>query len=936
MSDAEGMPGHGGGGELAEVMDECVRAVNNVLMEAKQRPATIDDAGDTQHTYADKFALTEAAVNVSTDTLVHLLGRLGLGLAQWKQLADWEREKQESVYLVCLHERECVFLEKKVSTKQPDLYTKTGINHAVSITHKKMTKVTTYLWRLSYTLRLVLAHQSILGECGEMGQVVLKINRNTVLQTNNESPPHPDLHVRPATRLCLSGLVGTSAGWLQEVTDTHTSATSLFTIDREATSCATPRRNAQVDHALGFFSDVSTFLAELVHQVIHPLVTAKGGDSTFKALDRVGLDGTPLPAYMYLQRLNEDQALSEPLTLEHQKLLLDDFKARLSGQMKELAVAFPPEEKSADACPEPQEGHNSLVCYELVHLMSMSMLLVMTQRRLSACVAYVEHMLRAQVVAAVGKVVKTKDFRAYMEFHHRKLFRQEFQPRHFSYAVRRPDCQPEGALSLEDAQGNLVQTVTREVAAVRADPEMCFKIGASTKVRFTGKQHVHGWLSYTFGGSREQRFNLHARARQFSSFILVVGKLLSGNEIDPEYAITVQNKDAFVIPLLKKTLPSAKEFKDAISSLSPEQQRFCKAFRSMQLAGSVLTLCVLQIKPQIERLLRVPSGSLVKEIRLMERVMSLFIKYQVSSDLFTYEGSEGEKVGFKVDAVKANVALVVGEIEEEEKKQLERARQATRFSSYQFGDEDCDDEDQEFEYALDVLSIDSISDKGMIVADLPSTVLTASTQLAMAMPMSRTIGKAPESKSDASRSGEQPDSSSPSPSATTTTTTASSSTTVSAIDFTKMPAQLDKLFETVDSGLRTAKVSVEADWRRTHSESLLSKPVESGVDADAQRALKQDTFDLLDALSRGGELAFLHVDTHIILPSAHSFPDSLMNTVVQRNVNPIERVERSVVMMSSVVLGQSAAAITRKSDHTRLKRQITNSSNNSSPQVSVV
>ena len=39
-----------------------------------------------------------------------------------------------------------------------------------------------------------------------------------------------------------------------------------------------------------------------------------------------------------------------------------------------------------------------------------------------------------------------------------------------------------------------------------------------------------------------------------------------------------------------ETIPTAKEFKDAISSLSPEQQRFCKAFRGMQLGTENILL----------------------------------------------------------------------------------------------------------------------------------------------------------------------------------------------------------------------------------------------------------------------------------------------------------------------------------------------------------
>lgn len=64
---------------------------------------------------------------------------------------------------------------------------------------------------------------------------------------------------------------------------------------------------------------------------------------------------------------------------------------------------------------------------------------------------------------------------------------------------------------------------------------------------------------------------------------MVVGRILSADLFDPKHAIIIQNKDDLKIPLLLETVPTPKEFKDAIASLSPEQQRFCKSFRSMQL-----------------------------------------------------------------------------------------------------------------------------------------------------------------------------------------------------------------------------------------------------------------------------------------------------------------------------------------------------------------
>jgi hypothetical protein len=73
-----------------------------------------------------------------------------------------------------------------------------------------------------------------------------------------------------------------------------------------------------------------------------------------------------------------------------------------------------------------------------------------------------------------------------------------------------------------------------------------------------------------------QALSLCARARQFSSFMLLVGKLGSADTFEPAHAIILQNKDELKIPLMLEQLPTAAEFRDAIESLSPEQQHFCQ------------------------------------------------------------------------------------------------------------------------------------------------------------------------------------------------------------------------------------------------------------------------------------------------------------------------------------------------------------------------
>jgi hypothetical protein len=177
--------------------------------------------------------------------------------------------------------------------------------------------------------------------------------------------------------------------------------------------------------------------------------------------------------------------------------------------------------------------------------------------------------------------------------------------------------------------------------------------------------------------------------------------------------MVVQNKDDLEIPLMLETMPTPKEFKDAIESLSPEQKRFCKAFRSMQLASSLFGVCVIQVKPQLERLLNLPRDSLTKEIQLTNDLMELFTKYQIPSDLISYagDGDDGEAPHVtqqvKLDTVKAHVAALMDTIAKAREKELEEEKQEASAAKMKDGfgyedgfgcensDEDSDDDDEE-------------------------------------------------------------------------------------------------------------------------------------------------------------------------------------------------------------------------------------------------
>jgi hypothetical protein len=58
-------------------------------------------------------------------------------------------------------------------------------------------------------------------------------------------------------------------------------------------------------------------------------------------------------------------------------------------------------------------------------------------------------------------------------------------------------------------------------------------------------RYVHGWLGHQFSGESGLSLSLNARARQFSSFVLLVGRIVGTGLFDPSCALIVKVKDVF-------------------------------------------------------------------------------------------------------------------------------------------------------------------------------------------------------------------------------------------------------------------------------------------------------------------------------------------------------------------------------------------------------
>jgi len=939
------------------------------------------------HTYLDKFLLVEFLLNTTCASFVNALEPLGLSEKNLATLKEWSTSR--SVSLRFSSEETCKFLHKrervnKQSSSVSDLISPRGFVNRF-VTKSVITKVMEYTHQIdvSYTLA------AFCGNKPDEPIILTKGTGTTTITSTNEDPPAPDFKVY--------GPLDVNITWLLQQLDDSFNLSII--INRENEKCYTPRRNPEVDTGFEFLVSLHKW-AEKVKEYFMSHLRSLSSES-ISSISTFGIFVPVIP--LFDTTIDRDNIGSIPNNKKSKKLvsvissedckeskvILSDLDVHnfLAEQIRTLNSSLK-DTKSTYSRKSLVSSDGAQISLCVSHIMDIC-------SAFGDGVDFVEEMLRKQLIKAIGKELMPRDFDEYMRYHYRKIFKEEFEPTAFCYSIRRPDHYPEGVLSIESAPSEQetsepINTISRKLNGCG---DMKFAINAATKITFGGERYIHAWISSEFSNSTPTPLNIVARARQFSSFILLIGNILSANEFQPKHAIIIQNKDDLLIPLLTEVIPTPKAFKKAVESLSEEQRAFAKAYRGMQLESTLFGMCIIQIKPQLEKLLRIPNDSLTKEIKMTQKLMELFIEYQIPSDLLAYQFEEGinhtdeQRIQFVKEQVQVMKDMISGKQEEE----IKQVEQEKKLELYDLGIYSSSDGSEESDGSigleceeLDCIPKYSMASNDLLCADFddfayecPPPMMecySAAPMMEMALDCAAPMKKSKSRNSSKDKKvakkkvkDEKPKESVAKPQLKREESKADKSEVESKadepveikqeeakpegpkepenkdepkekedkpkekeenleeeslLDFTKLPEILDRNFELLDtdSALHSTILTVGESWTKNYQKALLATPSTLTLSIEDQEKERNKAFDLLDALSRSGSLPIDCATFHVVVAATHCFDRTLLNTVVQDCVNPIEKVERSALIVSTTIHEESPEAMIQESVKEKIKK----------------
>eukprot|EP01060_Flectonema_neradi_P005895 TRINITY_DN13954_c0_g1_i1.p1 TRINITY_DN13954_c0_g1~~TRINITY_DN13954_c0_g1_i1.p1 ORF type:complete len:903 (+),score=185.96 TRINITY_DN13954_c0_g1_i1:83-2791(+) len=881
--------------------EELVKTATSVVEKVLDTNREVVRCTDVHHKYDDKFAMAEFMGSGGIGAACIWLHHLGVTDSELEDLAAEAREGD--ILLTYTEESSCVFINKETKTIADPRRRQTkirGLGPLLSFTEKTTTEVTEYYWDYVTTSKLTIQSKNITKRINE-------ICGKAKLTTRADVSPKPAGRARDPISVNLR--------WLfSQLGDSNTVS---FTINRSAETCKTPRRNPEINSEYQFFEKLCAWSSDVRASLQSSAFTVQETDQDHATACSTQMLFVPvIPLLVTKEDTEDEHAVPQ---IEDQQKHVDpeadvnpntddapekDKKTKIVSLFKvDSASKFTFSGEDLALFVEAQSERLTTKKADIIKMIESHTLitpeLCTFNMLLNHCtdicngfcdgIGYLEEQLRKQLIDSLGKEVTPAEFTEYMDYHNRKLFKEGCDPSLFVYPVQRPGFYPEGLISITrppaapaveekstDSSKKADKPISQPLYTLhnQLDTEMDFElpIDATVTAKFTCKPHLHGHIEHCFSSgsnSKATGLTIEATSRQFSGYVMLLGSLSEDNSFDTKLALVVRDKDCFDIELLTKSISGSSDGGLNMKSLSPDQQRFAHAYREMLLKTSLFAVLVVQIKPQLEMVLNLPNESLTKEISLSKTILKLITESDIGVDMFAYqdEGSETDGDGDDGD----RVALVKKNVEKIEGALQRLKAQATNNSI------------QQAQYDKVV---------GNIIATCPLRI--------------------------ACQEGQQQ---SPPPPSVQSSGGAEVAVSESDTSLAHLPVILNKKFESVpELSLQSSSMSCGSKiTQRTCKGQLLTKETTNSLTSSQLTPLHQQALSLLDGLTKGGAIPLQAVDLHVIASVTHHFDKSLLNIVIQDNVNPVEKVEQSTLLVASAIHNKPPSELINSDQLPRIK-----------------
>eukprot|EP00039_Didymoeca_costata_P011373 m.159479 g.159479 ORF g.159479 m.159479 type:complete len:969 (+) comp15152_c0_seq4:42-2948(+) len=255
------------------------------------------------------------------------------------------------------------------------------------------------------------------------------------------------------------------------------------------------------------------------------------------------------------------------------------------------------------------------------------------QRKHTQLLKKIDNLVQQEMAKIIRKHVQPKDYFQYIRKFNDTLFKKEFRPRHFSYKIKNEQSE-EGNISFEWRHSKGVEemyTICKEVNVTTFDLKYSFR-NHETPVCFSGRRFIHGCF---VPGESDVRIaegvHLVSSAENNGAYVILLGYLLS-DRFHAEDAILMRSKDELSIPLILEAFTSENEYKGDLCNLPQTLKSDIMTERNRRLQQVPFCVGVFHIKPQMEKVFNLPSGSLTKNAQLLKSLLDVISNHKTSAD----------------------------------------------------------------------------------------------------------------------------------------------------------------------------------------------------------------------------------------------------------------------------------------------------------------